>query len=322
MRAVLAEFIGTTLFVYVGCGAAVASQSMLGLNPTDTRDNTFLVGTALAFGIAYSVLVYAVGPISGGHLNPAVTMAYLLLGEMHPILAAAYVMVQTFGAILGSALVFGTFASNKLEHLGGTHAPAFRLGMNMVSAGIPVGSAFLGELMGTLLLVFTVLMTAVYRHVSAYALSDDPRQYIYPSVKDWFRSNRLCYYTISFLLLSQNTASNIAPIATGWSVFLAHLVLIPITGCGINPARSLGPMVVNLLAAGERIHINGWWIYYVAPFVGSLLATVLCKYLFGVATDGEGWWGADPTMTDANETKALQEGLTTDDEEMAAEHHG
>jgi aquaporin Z len=70
---------------------------------------------------------------------------------------------------------------------------------------------------------------------------------------------------------------------------MSHLVLVPITGCGINPARSLGPMVVDLMA-GETIAV-GWWIYYVAPFVGSALAAGMCRFLFGVLTDGEGIFG-------------------------------
>jgi hypothetical protein len=92
----------------------------------------------------------------------------------------------------------------------------------------------------------------------------------------------------------QNIASNIAPIAIGWSVFLAHLVLIPITGCGINPARSLGPMVVDMMA-GEEMAV-GWWIYYVAPFVGSAIAAYMCQFLFGVLTEGEGIFGEEPAI--------------------------
>jgi glycerol uptake facilitator-like aquaporin len=100
--------------------------------------------------------------------------------------------------------------------------------MNSVNSSIPPASGFLGEFMGTFLLVFTVIMTAVH---------------------------------------SKSIAQNIAPIAIGWSVLLAHLVLIPLTGCGINPARSLGPMLV-VLAAGGKPGVIGWWVFYTAPFLG------------------------------------------------------
>ena len=167
-RAIAAEFIAMTLFVYVGCGAAVSSQAMLGLNPEDTRSNTFLVAVALAFGIGISVLAYAIAPISGGHINPAVTFAFMLLKGIGPILGLLYIAAQCVGAVLGASLVYGTFASNQLMTLSGEKTPPFMLGVNGVSPGVPVGSGFLGELMGTYLLVFTVLMTAVYRHVSTH----------------------------------------------------------------------------------------------------------------------------------------------------------
>jgi hypothetical protein len=101
---------------------------------------------------------------------------------------------------------------------------------------------------------------------------------------------------LTFRLFHQNTAANLAPIAIGWSVFLAHLVLVPITGCGINPARTFGPMVVNLFSVGQSISYNGWWIYYVAPLVGSLIASLISKHLFGVLNKREeGIFGLDPS---------------------------
>lgn len=109
--------------------------------------------------------------------------------------------------------------------------PPFNVGMNVVQPTLPSASAFLGEAMGTFLLVFTVLLTAVY---------------------------------------PKSIAQNLAPIAIGWSVLLAHLLLIPLTGCGINPARSLGPMLVTIFAGGKAGY-RGWWVYYTAPFVGYVI---------------------------------------------------
>jgi len=65
-------------------------------------------------------------------------------------------------------------------------------------------------------------------------------------------------------------------------VMLAHLLLIPITGCGINPARSFGSHLVALIA-GEKVVVDGWWIFYSAPFVGSALAVALCSKVFQVS---------------------------------------
>jgi glycerol uptake facilitator-like aquaporin len=82
----------------------------------------------------------------------------------------------------------------------------------------------------------------------------------------------------------KSIAGNLAPIAIGWAVTLAHFVLVPLTGCGINPARSLGPMLV-IIFAGEKAGEPGWWIYYTAPFVGSLFAVGVTKYIFGIFDD-------------------------------------
>lgn len=66
-RKFAAEFVATTLFVWVGCSTAVSSQAMLAFDPNATNDNTFLVAVSLAFGIAIAVLAYTIAPISGGH---------------------------------------------------------------------------------------------------------------------------------------------------------------------------------------------------------------------------------------------------------------
>jgi aquaporin PIP len=246
VKAVFAEFIATAMFVWIGCGTAVSSQAIVGFDSEATIDNSFLTAVALAFGIGIAVLVYTVAPVSGGHINPAVTFAFVLLGDLSPTLGVFYIVAQCLGAILGAAVLWGSTASNTLMDLTDGYPP-FLLGVNTVRPDLPVGSAFLGECVGTFLLVWTVMMTAVSH---------------------------------------KSIAGNIAPIAIGWSVLLAHLVLVPLTGCGINPARSLGPMLVVIMA-GAKVGYDGWWIFYTAPFVGSAVATLICKYVFGVYGDEE-----------------------------------
>lgn len=249
-RKFAAEFVAMTLFVWVGCSTAVASQAMAILNPGSPNDNTLLTAVALAFGIGITVLVYSIAPISGGHINPAVTLAFVVLGQMDIATGLMYMFSQCMGAILGSVLVWGTTASQALMDMdgdGNNKTPPFLIGSNSVHTGLPLSSAFLGETIGTFVLVWTVLMTAVHK---------------------------------------KSIAANIAPIAIGWSVLLAHLVLVPLTGCGINPARSLGPHVVCLLA-GVEVLTSGWWIYYTAPFVGATLAAWVGKYIFQVLDEQE-----------------------------------
>lgn len=72
----------------------------------------------------------------------------------------------------------------------------------------------------------------------------------------------------------------------GWSVALPHFVLVPLTGCGINPGRSLGPHLV-IIFAGEKAGTEGWWVYYTAPFVGAAVAVGVCKVIFDVKFGGD-----------------------------------
>lgn len=107
-RAVLAEFVAVTLFVFVGCGTAVSTQWMRrpDLNPTNLSD-AFLTSVALAFGIGIAVLAYSIAPISGGHINPAVTFAFMLLKKMPLIDGMMYIFAQFLGGILGAAILWG-----------------------------------------------------------------------------------------------------------------------------------------------------------------------------------------------------------------------
>jgi glycerol uptake facilitator-like aquaporin len=109
----VAEFAATTLFCFIGCGVAVSSQAFAvrqqeegrGALLHTTLDTAFIVGVAMAFGFAISVLAYTIAPISGGHMNPAVTLAFVLLGEMNLFQFTQYVVAQVFGAVFGVSLV-------------------------------------------------------------------------------------------------------------------------------------------------------------------------------------------------------------------------
>lgn len=252
IKAVLAEFMAMILFVWIGTGAAVSS----GRWTEGDNDAGRLITIAIAFGFGISVLAYGIGDISGGHINPAVTLAFLALGEQPIVDGILYMVAQFVGAIVGSFVLWGCVTgmtqgcpdsgaggvcAESLKTDGG-YGPAFGLGVNQVSADCDIGSAFLLEMMGTFLLVITVLNAAVSK---------------------------------------KSSAGNAAPIAIGWSVMLAHIILIPYTGCGINPARSLGPMVVDSVGGlGSKAWIRGAWVFYVAPFVGSLLAAGTYKFIF------------------------------------------
>jgi len=88
-----AELIGTFVLVFVGTASAVLDPSI------------GILGIALAFGLSVLVMVYAIGPISGCHINPAITIAMLIAGKISGKDTIGYIIAQVLGAILGSALL-------------------------------------------------------------------------------------------------------------------------------------------------------------------------------------------------------------------------
>src|SRR4051812_17971226 len=94
MKRYVAEFVGTFVLVFGGCGSAVLAGDKIGF-----------LGISLAFGLSLLAMVYAVGPISGCHINPAVTLGLLLSGKMEKRFAAGYVVAQICGGILAAAVL-------------------------------------------------------------------------------------------------------------------------------------------------------------------------------------------------------------------------
>jgi MIP family channel proteins len=139
----LAEMVAMTLFVFIGCGSAMAVAHEPG----------WLFQVSLTFGFAITALAYSIGHISGGQINAAVTFGLWLSGHLSIAQALVNVAFQLLGAILGSMLTMAVF-SEKTDKTGG-------LGTNAVAEGFTYFQAFTAEVWGTALLVFVVLETAI-----------------------------------------------------------------------------------------------------------------------------------------------------------------
>jgi aquaporin Z len=141
-RSVAAEFLGTALLVFLAVGTAVAGIDTMGR-----------LGVAFAFGFVLLALAYAIGPISGCHINPAVTLGVLLAKGMTATEAAYYWVAQFVGGIAGAALLqLMTSGFGDVTDQTGT------LGSNDWGANISAGGAFLLEVLLTFVLVAVILL--------------------------------------------------------------------------------------------------------------------------------------------------------------------
>lgn len=149
-RSLVAEFIGTFALIFIGCGSVVMAGNALGSAP-----NAGLVAVALAFGLTFAVIVSAIGPVSGGHINPAVTAGLWITGQIDTIKAATYWVAQLLGAVV-AALALQLIMPSALNE-------AVKLGTPEVNtgAGMGVGAAVVLEAILTFFLVFVVYGTAV-----------------------------------------------------------------------------------------------------------------------------------------------------------------
>ena len=139
MKKYIAEMIGTMVLVLMGCGSAVFAGGL-----ADTVGaGVGTIGVALAFGLSVVAMAYAIGGISGCHINPAITLGVFLTGRMNGKDAGMYMIFQVIGAIIGSAILFA------LVSTGATGSNGFGDGEML--------QAFIAEAVFTFIFVLVVL---------------------------------------------------------------------------------------------------------------------------------------------------------------------
>ena len=151
MKKYLAELIGTFSLVLFGCGSAVIAGNMA-VGPSGIG----LLGISIAFGFAVVAMAYAIGGISGCHINPAVTIGVLVAGKIEVKDAIGYIISQCIGAILGSAVLYLIVIGRPDWQM-----PEWGLGANGWGEGYLGGyntvSAFVIETVMTFLFLFVIL---------------------------------------------------------------------------------------------------------------------------------------------------------------------
>jgi len=143
-----AEALGTAVLVFLGAGSVPALFLARGGKGGAPFTGAELFAIAAAFGIAVIAMVYAIGKISGCHINPAVTIAMAVTRRMAWNQAVPYVVAQCIGATVGGLAIWGVFA-HKVHDAGVGHIA--------YGASTAIGSAALNEGIGTAILLFTIL---------------------------------------------------------------------------------------------------------------------------------------------------------------------
>ncbi len=220
MKKLIAEAFGTAVLVFVGCGSVVlagfGSAMPLGALPI-----------ALAFGLSVTAMAYAIGPVSGCHINPAVTAAVWSAGRMKTGDAVQYVIAQVIGGFIGA----GILALAMSGKTGGYNIQTGGLGQN-VFTNFSVGTAFLAEVIGSM--IFTAVILGCTQ--------------------------------------KNGGAGNVAGLVIGLTLTLIHILLIPVTGTSVNPARTIAP---NFYVGGQAL--SQLWLFVLAPLVGGLISGFLFK---------------------------------------------
>ncbi len=212
LRRLVAEALGTFCLVFAGTGAVVVNAvagSPLGHG-----------GVAAAFGLVVAAMIFALGHLSGAHLNPAVTIAFCSARHFPPGEVGPYVGAQLVGALLASLALRGLFGL--AGGLGAT--PPDHVG--------DIGALGAGG------------------RVDRCADDRDPG----------CRQRRA------------GGGLRVAAIAIGATIGLEALVMGPITGASMNPARSLAQALVGS-------DLTGLWIYLVGPVVGALAGALIYQFL-------------------------------------------
>ena len=137
-----AELVGTFVLVFIGCGSATLAGKYIGF-----------VGIAFAFGLSVLVMVYAIGGISGCHINPAISISFFASGKMKLKDTVIYVIVQCIGAVIAAAVIYSVAVGNP------TYSLAVNgLGQNGYDVASPGGFSMTSGFIAEVVLTFIFLL--------------------------------------------------------------------------------------------------------------------------------------------------------------------
>jgi glycerol uptake facilitator protein len=248
--ALIGEFLGTALLILLGDGV-VAGDVLL----NKTSDKMMIT---TGWGLAVALAVYLTGRLSGGHINPAVTLALAWRGGFPRSRVLPYWCAQIAGAFVGACVVYADYAEAFL---------AFERDLHVVR-GAMAGGKLVGPAAGA---------AGVF---ATYPAFDS----VWRNVLSEFLATGVLLLGVRALTDRRNAAPGgyVEPLALGALVWAIGLSLGGLTGYAINPARDLGPRIASaLLGWGTAVfqsHGGYFWIPIVAPLAGGVAGTALYDF--------------------------------------------
>lgn len=240
MTPFIAEFIGTGIMILLG-GGVVANVV---LNKTKGNNSGWIV-ISTAWALAVFIAVTIASPYSGAHLNCAVTLANILLGNMDITLGMQYMLAQILGAMLGAFLVWIFYK----DHFEITDDASAKQAVFCTSPAIKnYPNNFFSEALGTFVLIFSIL------HFKDATLPD--------------------HSTIGL--------GAIGAIPVAFLVWAIGLALGGTTGYAINPARDIGPRIIHALVPIKNkasFNLSYAWIPVLGPLIGATVAVAIFEWI-------------------------------------------
>ena len=246
----LAEFFGTFWLVLAGCGSAIFAAVFA----SSAGINIGLVGVSLAFGLSVLTMAYAVGHVSGGHFNPAVSIGLWVGGRFGFGHLIPYIIFQVLGAV-AAAFVLHWFIANA----GGAATDANGLNGGAIGtlASNGYGEASPGGFSMEAVIAMEVIMTAFFLIIIMGSTDD-------------------------------RAPAGFAPIAIGLGLTLIHLISIPVSNTSVNPARSTGPALISsLFGEGGETPLTQLPVFWAAPIVGAVLGAIIYRLIVSGAAPAE-----------------------------------
>ncbi|MEA3401659.1 MAG: MIP/aquaporin family protein [Armatimonadota bacterium] len=224
-------------------------------------------------GVGIALAIYAVGAISGAHINPAVTVAVAVFrrDEFPARKIAPYILAQMIGGLLASLALLGMF-NGTCRHFEATHSPPIVRG----EPGSQLSAMWFGE---------------YFPNPAVYGTDAEAMAQVTPTVAFAGEAVGTAFLVFFILALTDRTnrlapdAVRLHPLFIGFTVTAVIAIVAPLTQAGLNPMRDLAPRVVAYIADWGEIAFPGprgveWWLYIVAPIVGGLVGGAV--YHWGV----------------------------------------